>query len=244
MQQIPIQTSRVAFELQGLVDDSVKVRCVAAVKPSLEVRIPSRVSNPTAQVPRASCHFVDGVLRRAPLPVEQRRMQCAAQFFVGVQRQDPVMAGRRRRDIFLFCKICPGMRKDFRAVISRDLHRAVLASAIHNHNFVSNSFYRIQDTRQVVFLVARNQAGGKEVHRAPREIAVGGSISQRQSRGAECQEESILAKWRSVCYFGWKFTRIMLPPIRNSAPSSSIAARTRSSSKKVPFVESISFRLM
>ena len=36
----------------------------------------------------------------------------------------------------------------------------------------------------------------------------------------------------------------MLLPIRNSPPSSSIAARARSSSKKVPFVESKSFKLI
>src|SRR5205814_9378146 len=45
-------------------------------------------------------------------------------------------------------------------------------------------------------------------------------------------------------YFGWKFTRIKLPPMRNSVPSCNMAARTRSSSKKVPLVESMSLRLM
>src|SRR6267142_4809915 len=101
MQQIAMQTSRLAVELQGLVDDSVKVRRVATVKPSLEIRIPSRVIYPAAQVPGASRHFVDGMLRRAPFPVEQRRMQSAAQFFVGVQRQEPVVAGGCRGDLFL-----------------------------------------------------------------------------------------------------------------------------------------------
>ena len=51
-------------------------------------------------------------------------------------------------------------------------------------------------------------------------------------------------KLTNCIYFAWKLTRIKLLPMRNSAPLVSMAARTRSSSKKVPLVESMSFRLM
>ena len=49
---------------------------------------------------------------------------------------------------------------------------------------------------------------------------------------------------RRETYCCWKLTLIRLSPMRNSEPSCSMAARTRSSSKNVPFVESRSFKLI
>ena len=54
-------------------------------------------------------------------------------------------------------------------------------------------------------------------------------VSHKTFRGIEtrvnppCRNETL-------GYFGWKFTRIKLTPIRNSVPSCNMAARTRSSS--------------
>src|SRR5436309_15983513 len=91
-----------------------------------------------------------------------------------------------------------------------------------------SSWFRARPARQFASLIKRNRAGGEMVHRTPDNFGIVVSISQ--SRFEESKQGRIRLDKKKLGYFGWKFTRIKLPPIRNSVPSRNMAARTRSSS--------------
>src|ERR1700716_3159429 len=91
VQQISTQPACLSFEAQRRMDHSGKARSVPTVEPSLKIRIPSRMMNPRTEVPGEACHFVNWKFRLAPLPLQQRAAQFAAQFFIGIQQENPVV---------------------------------------------------------------------------------------------------------------------------------------------------------
>src|SRR6202022_1528419 len=85
------------------------------------------------------------------------------------------------RVVFLIGAVGETPLKAGDAVRTRNFRRTVRAARVHHHNFVGDSRKRSQRARQVVFLIERNQAGGKAVHRTPGNCGIGASISQSQT---------------------------------------------------------------
>ena len=123
---------------------------------------------------------------------------------------------------------------------SRNLFSAVLASTVNYDDLISNTLNGAHSARQVALFIPCNQANGETIHLWSN---TSNSAVVSHIRFAACSEAMPMCGRRLV-YFAWKLTRIKLLPTRNSEPCCSIAARTRSSSKNVPLVESMSFRLM
>src|SRR5208337_15032 len=109
-----------------------------------------------------------------------------------------------------------------------DFLGAIRAAAVHHDDFVGNGLHGLQHPRQIFLLILCDETHAQGIHLCatlsyPRQYLTGGHAG-------------------FALYLDWKLTRTVLLPTRNSAPSCNTAARTRSSSKNVPFVESRSFK--
>ena len=93
VEEVAGEAAGLACELQRLVDDAGKFGGVAAIEAALKIGIPAGVLDPCAEIPGAARDFVDVVVRLALFPFEQREVEIAAEFFVGVHREDPVVGG-------------------------------------------------------------------------------------------------------------------------------------------------------
>src|SRR6266568_686105 len=92
VKQIPGQPPGRTLEIQRFVNDPAKLGGITAVKAPLVIRIPSRVFDPRTQVPGPSRHFINGKFRLFLLPCKERLLKFGAQLFVGIERQDPIIA--------------------------------------------------------------------------------------------------------------------------------------------------------
>src|SRR5215471_14145268 len=137
--------------------------------------------NPSTQVPGTPGELIDHKLRLVLLPGKERLPKFGTQFFVCVERQDPIMARRGSREILLLRKICPFPRSNLGPVLAGNLSSAVPASTVHHDDLIRNTLERTQGPRQVAFLVRRNETGGETIHRT-QSVGTGVSISQRWFR--------------------------------------------------------------
>src|SRR5882724_12664454 len=165
MQQIAAQSSRLAFESQCLVNDPGKSRRVPPVQPTLKIRIPAGKTNPLPQVPGAPRDFVDWRFRLAFLPVQQGSLQPAAQFFIRIHRENPLVTSGFRREILLFGIAGPCPCQKTRTVLVRDRFRPIRASRVDYNDLVDNSIERCQQTGEIALFIQRNYAGGDALGR-------------------------------------------------------------------------------
>src|SRR5207248_9735956 len=105
MRQISAQPSGLSLERQRLVDYALKAGNVTLVKAPLVIRVPSRVFDPAAQVPRPARDFVNRKFRLLLFPCQKRLLKFVAEFFVRVQRQNPIAARRGSREVFLLREV-------------------------------------------------------------------------------------------------------------------------------------------
>ncbi len=140
------------------------------------------------------------------------------------------MSGERRSIIFLVRMVGERPYEYFGAEFAGDFLCAINAATIHNDDFIGKTLNGTETPRQVFLFVLRDEADTEAVH-----AATPAPVSHRDGEGKQTGGETY--------FLAWKLRRMVVPPTRNSAPSCRIAARIRSSSKKVPFVESRSFKL-
>src|SRR5215831_19714923 len=93
-------------------DDSGELRFISAIQALLKIGIPAGVLNPGPQVPSAPGHLVNGVLRRSFFPRQQRALQRATEFLIGVDGKNPVVAGALRCKILLLRIVGPRPSKE------------------------------------------------------------------------------------------------------------------------------------
>ncbi len=127
MQQVSAQTAGLSFEPQRRMDHSGKARFVSPVEPPLKIRIPARMMDPRAKVPGKACHFVNSEFRRALLPLQQGIAQFAAQLFIGVKQEYPIVPGAGGRIVLLIRVVGEGPFKEGNDARLRNFHSAVLA---------------------------------------------------------------------------------------------------------------------
>src|SRR5215470_10468657 len=96
--------------------------------------------NPCAQVPGAPGELINQKLRLVLLPGKERLSKFGTQFFVRIEREDPIMARRSSREILLLREICPFPRGHSGPVLTRHLASAVLASTVHHDDLIRNAF--------------------------------------------------------------------------------------------------------
>src|SRR5215467_2916921 len=196
--------------------------------------------NPSPQIAGPPGNFINRASWLLLLPLQEGLAKINTQFFVCVERQDPIVNCCGCCKVFLIREIRPFAHNYLGAMGSGNFLCVVLASTVDDDNLVGNPFDGTQSARQVVFLVQRNQTNGETTHHPPESLD--SALVSHNRRSADLQQQEARRLYTRVGYFAWKLTRIKLLPMRNRAPSFNIAARTRSSSKNVPLVESMSFK--
>ena len=196
VKQISSQPSGRAFEPQRFVNNALETGRTTAVKAPLIIRIPSRVFNPCAQVPGATGELIHSKFRFFLLPLNKQLPKFWAQFFVRVERQNPIIARGCSGKVLLFREIRPCTCNILGLMSPCSLLSAVPASAIHDDDLIRDTFERTQCARQVVFLVRCNQTGGETIHRTPRKFEICVSISQQLPM--ESPRRAAKRLWRQV----------------------------------------------
>src|SRR5207253_497872 len=120
-------------------------------------RVPTRMTDPAAQIIRPAIDSVSYVFRLALLPGSDGFAQFAAQPFVGVERKHPIVRGLRRGKVLLFAEVGKWARNHASPQFARDFARAVRAPGIDHHDFVSHASQRLQRVGQVRLLVVGDE---------------------------------------------------------------------------------------
>src|SRR3954469_7157925 len=98
--------------------------------------------DPFTEIPSLTSRFVNAVFRNVFFPGEQGGLQGAAQFFVSVHRENPVVGGALGRVILLVRVGCPGaLNKDGAACVS-DFSGAIGTAGIHDYYLFNDSMER------------------------------------------------------------------------------------------------------
>ena len=100
------------------------------------VRIPAAMPNPIAEIIGAARHEIaDNTGRRG-----QDLLNFGGEFigddFVGVNVQNPIVRGARRRDIFLLDVAAPCDLIDLCGIFAANFNRAIRAERIHHDDFI------------------------------------------------------------------------------------------------------------
>src|SRR5215467_10946444 len=148
MQKVALQASNLASKVQRFVHLPGKSRSIAAIEPLLQIRIPSAVLDPFPDVPRAARYFIDLKLWLAFFPIEKGGLQCTAQLFVSVNREDPIKLGNRRGVILLFRVARPRPEAEPHATHLCYGFGTIGASGIHYNHFIHNSCQRGEQSWQ------------------------------------------------------------------------------------------------
>src|SRR6516164_7763090 len=101
VQHVSTQPSDSSFVVQRRVNYPAETCPVPTVQSALVIRVPTRMPNPCTEIPSQSSHFIYRELRRSSFPFKQRFPQLRAQFFIGIEEQDPVVRRPRRRIVLL-----------------------------------------------------------------------------------------------------------------------------------------------
>ena len=127
----------------------------AVVEAQLVVGIPVGRADPASEMERDSRHPVAGGVGLALQHTADLGGQLGRHPFVGVEREDPVVAGLGRR-VVLLCHV-PGPRAHGHPWCEPpgDLHRGVGAAGIDDHDLVGPR-HRLERGRQIGGLVARD----------------------------------------------------------------------------------------
>src|SRR5882672_1845952 len=72
VKQVAFEAAGLSLEAQSFVDDPGKLCGVSPKEAPLKIRVPTRVMNPRAEIPRAPCKFVHRKLRLLFFPCKQR----------------------------------------------------------------------------------------------------------------------------------------------------------------------------
>jgi len=168
MEEVAGEAPGIAGELQGLVDDPSESCGGAAVEAALKIGIPARVLDPRAEIPGAARDFVDFAIGLAFFPLEEREVEIAAELFVGVHRENPLVGGGFGGEVFLFAIVGPVVDDEGCAVLDSVLFGAIRAAGIDDDDFVGDAAERGQCAGEICFFVESDEAGGDAVHCAPR----------------------------------------------------------------------------
>src|SRR5262249_37887638 len=130
------------------------------VEPRLEVRIPARVLDPTAQIEGHSRHLEARApgfaLRAQPLDLRGKLRRDA---FVGIQTEDPIVRGLLGGEVFLRGVAGPRSYKHVVGESPRDLYRAVVAFGIDDYDFVGPTNGAKGGGNVVLFVVSDDSRG-------------------------------------------------------------------------------------
>ena len=165
VEQITGKASGLAVEAQRFVNDARELGGIATVEAPLEVGIPAGMVDPGAEIESAASHFVDREWRGVLFPVPEGSVKRAAEFFVGIDGEDPVVGGLLGSEIFLVGVVGPGAGKEFGVVLAGDFFGAVDAAGVDDDNLVGDANERAQGAREIFFFVERDDAGGNANHR-------------------------------------------------------------------------------
>jgi hypothetical protein len=154
-----------AGELQRFVDDAGEFRGIAAVQAALEIGIPAGVLDPGAEILGAARDFVDFVIGLAFFPLEEREVEIAAEFFVGVHRENPVVGGGFGGEVFLLAVVGPVVNDEICAVFAGDFFGAIGAAGVDDDDFVGDAGEGGEGAGEIGFFVEGDEAGRDAIHR-------------------------------------------------------------------------------
>ena len=136
----------------------------AAIEAALKIGIPAGVLDPGAEIPGAARDFVDVVIGLTFFPFEEREVEIAAEFLVGVHRENPVVGGGFGGEVFLLAVVGPVVDDEVCAVFAGDFFGAVGAAGIDDDDFVGDAAERSEGAGEICFFVESDDAGGDAVH--------------------------------------------------------------------------------
>src|ERR1700756_795185 len=115
------------------------------------------MSDPAAQVIRPAIDPIGGAFRLALLPGRGGFTQFAAQPFIGVQREHPIVRGLRGREVLLVAEVGKWARNHASPELSRDVAGPVCAPGIDHYDFVDDAPERLQGFGQIGLFVIGNE---------------------------------------------------------------------------------------
>src|SRR5215475_5091449 len=143
--------------------------------------------NPSPQIAGPPGNFINRASRLLLLPLQEGLAKINTQFFVCVERQDPIVNCCGCCKVFLIREIRPFAHNYLGAMGSGNFLCVVLASTVDDDNLVGNPFDGTQSARQVVFLVQRNQTNGETTHHPPESLD--SALVSHNRRSADLQQQ-------------------------------------------------------
>jgi hypothetical protein len=168
-------------ELQGFVDDAGEFCGGAAVEAPLKIGIPAGVLDPGTEIPGATRDFVDFAVGLTLFPFEEREVEIAAELFVGVHRENPLVGGGIGGEVFLLAVVGPVVDDEGCAVLECDFFGAVTAAGIDDDDFVGDAAERGEGAGEIGFFVESDDAGGDAVHWRERGCGEVESVSHNET---------------------------------------------------------------
>ena len=141
-------------------------RPLAADQPEFAIRVPVAMGDPPAEKPDFTRKRGAVVAFRLAGLEELLDFgtQAGREFFIRIEGQHPRMRAMREGGILLIAVAQPVLMDDARPGAGGHVPGSVGTAAVHHNNFRRQSGDRRQTTRQIAFLVARDDGNGQRGH--------------------------------------------------------------------------------
>jgi hypothetical protein len=165
------------------------------------------MANPRAEIPGSAGNLVDGELWRLAFPGQERGLQRCAQLLIRIEREDPVVRGVLRGEVFLFGVTGPRAREEARAMLAGDFRGAVGAAGIDDHDFIGDGGQGSQRAGEMSLFIEGNDAGRERSHWWSDMPGIRVSISQEVRRAGAVEEgqKKFSTDWPGIQRVGWTF---------------------------------------